>query len=276
MWNQGPGKRSLPNAQVIRPIAVAAFLVFSSYGIFAQSAAPLPAFVVSTIKLSSPDVRGATFRFIGAHRWTANNPTLRDCIAFAYNLAPELISGGPSWIDSERYDIVAALPGETRPPMEQVLRMFQALLADRFKLKFHHGQQQLAHYDLVVRKSGAKINESAPGQDHANLIIAIGPRTATLPARNATIERFASLLQGAVLDRPVVDKTGLSGRYDFNLEFVVDGTRIPPAGPAPVGADIDNKPDIFTAIQQLGLELEPANGPLDAVVIDSVERPDLD
>jgi uncharacterized protein (TIGR03435 family) len=74
----------------------------------------------------------------------------------------------------------------------------------------------------------------------------------------------------------VVDKTGLSGRYDFNLAFVVDDTRITPAGPPPAGADVDSKPDIFTAIQQLGLELEPANGPLDAVVIDSAERPDLD
>src|SRR5258708_1365035 len=86
--------------------------------------------------------------------------------------------------------------------------------------------QQLAHYDLVVGKNGAKINESAPGQDHANLIIAIGPRTATLPARNATIERFASLLQGAVLDRPVVDKTGLSWqkmRVNQGQELVIAG-----------------------------------------------------
>ena len=160
--------------------------------------------------------------------------------------------------------------------MEQVLRMFQALLDDRFKLKFHHGQEQLAHYDLVVGKNGAKIKESAPGQVRANLIIAIGHRTATLPAKNVTIERFASLLQGVVLDRPVVDKTGLSGRYDFDLKFIVEGTRIAPAEPGPVDADVDRAPDIFSAIKQLGLELEPANGPLDAVVIDSAERPDLD
>ena len=81
------------------------------------------------------------------------------------------------------------------------------------------------------------------------------------------------MLQRSVLDRPVIDRTGLSGRYDFDLEWKIDGTQAD-RGPAPAGADSNDKPDIFSAIRELGLRLDPARAPVDVLFIDHVERPD--
>jgi uncharacterized protein (TIGR03435 family) len=202
-----------------------------------------------------------------------------ECIGFAYNLSPGLVSearGVPSWINSERYDIVGETPGEIRPPNEEVLRMFRALLEDRFKLKIHREQKEVSVYNLVLAKDGAKMHESAalPGKE-PGLVIQPGATSARLPARNATVAQFASLLQRVIMDRPVVDKTGLSAKYDFDLEWRHAGTQLdrglPPEKP---GDDPDGKPDIFAAIQQLGLKLEPAKARVEVLVIDHVEKPD--
>jgi len=131
-----------------------------------QSVAPAPSqFEVATIKRSSPDVGFRNFRFVDARRWTANNQTLKECIAHAYSLPPELISGGPAWVDSDKYDVVAIEPGETRPSAEQNMLMFQNLLAGRFKLRFHRERRQMAVYNLIVGKSGPKMTESALGPE---------------------------------------------------------------------------------------------------------------
>jgi uncharacterized protein (TIGR03435 family) len=226
-------------------------------------------FEVSTIRPASPDANGRSFRFVGARRFTANNHTLNEDIGFAYNLTPALISGGPAWADTERYDIVGETPGETRPPNDQVMLMFKALLADRFKLKFHRGQKELSVYNLVVGKNPLKLQEAAGG-DPGLLIQRSSRGTAMLPARNATMAGFASLMQRVVLDRPVVDKTGLTGKYDFDLEWSTDGTRI---GSVDSGSP-ESAPDIFTAIQKFGLKLEATKAMVEVFIIDSAEKPD--
>ncbi len=246
-----------------------ATMLVSACAIFAQ-----PTFEVSTVKPADPDSQGMTFRYAGPRRFTANNHTVKECIGFAYNLTPALMPGGPAWIESDRFDIVGEIPGETQPPRAQLLLMFQALLADRFKLKFHREQKEMTVYNLVVGKNGLKIKESAEGPAAGSLLIGFAPpRGRNLPARNATMEGFASLLQRVVVDRPVIDKTGLSGRYDFDLEWSVDGTRAGQSAPPP-GAELDTQPDITVAIQKLGLKLESAKGMLDVLVIDHVEKPD--
>jgi uncharacterized protein (TIGR03435 family) len=259
-----------------RSIAVAAFIGVSSCGILAQPVATVPVFEVSTIKPASPDANSRSFRFVGARRFTANNHTLKENIGFAYNLTPGLVSGGPVWADSDRYDIVGETPGESRPANEQIQSMFRTLLADRFKLTFHREQKELSIYNLVVGKSGPKIKESTAGPDKEPSLLIHGspPGGAVLPARNGTMAMFASLLQRVVMDRPVVDKTGLIGRYDFDLEFAVDGTRLGGADRPPGGADSEIKPDIFTAIQKLGLRLESTKARVEVLVIDHAERPD--
>jgi uncharacterized protein (TIGR03435 family) len=144
----------------------------------------------------------------------------------------------------------------------QSIPMFQTLLADRFKLQFHREQKLLAVYNLVVEPNTLKITESTAGPAALpSLFIQDSPppRTSTLPARNASIAQFASLIERVVADRPVIDKTGLFGRYNFDLQWSPD---------APSG-----KPDIFTALQQLGLALVPAETLVDTVVVDYAEQP---
>ncbi len=188
-----------------------------------------------------------------------NNHTLKECIGYAFNLSPQLVLGGPAWISFERYDMVAEIPADGNS-----ILTLQALLADRFKLQFHRQQNYSPVYNLVVGQSELKIKQSAAGPaGRPSLFVNISPppSLATLPARNATMAEFAALMQRMAVNRPVIDKTGLSGRYNFDLEWT-------PGKPTP-----DSKPDLFTAIQQLGLELVPAEALLDTIVVDYLERP---
>lgn len=257
-----------------RVLAIATVVFLSSAGMLAQSPAARPAFEVSTIKPSLPDARGFSFQLRGS-RFLAHNHTLRECIAYAYNLTPRLISVGPPWIDAERFDIVGAAAGDNQLRIDRALPMFQTLLEDRFQLKFHREEQQLPVYNLVLGKGELKLTENTTGPDAPKGLIMrpSAPRVLMLPAHNATIAGFISILQRLVLDRPVIDKTGLTGRYDFTLEWRIDGTLADrgPAG-APV-VDTSDKPDIFTAIRGLGLRLEPAKGPVEVMVIDHAEKP---
>jgi uncharacterized protein (TIGR03435 family) len=228
-------------------------------------------FEVATIKPSTYDPGPRWFRFIDARRWTAFNQTLKQCIAQAYKLPPALISGGPAWADSERYEIVAIEPGETRPSAEQNMLRFQNLLAARFQLRFHRERKQMAVYNLTVGKSGPRMTESTLPPEKGNLMISPSPRGGPmLPARAATMERVASVLRD-LLDRPVIDKTGLTKRYDFDLEFSPEGTLLAPAGG--VSEPAGESPNIFTALQRIGLKLEPAKGEVEVIVIDHAEKP---
>ena len=151
--------------------------------------------------------------------------------------------------------------------------MLRKLLAERFSLSFHREPKELSIYTLTVAKNGPKLKEgTAPAEEQQPLAIVIGPNGVLLPAKNATIGEFASVMQRAALDRPVVDRTKLTGRYDFKLAWTPNesqfGGMLPPASPdAP-------EPDLFTAIQQqMGLKLEATRGPVEAMVIDRVSRP---
>jgi uncharacterized protein (TIGR03435 family) len=153
------------------------------------------------------------------------------------------------------------------------MAMLRNLLADRFKLTFHREQKEFSIYELEVAKGGPKLKPSAAAPDEpAQLISTVYPQRMVLPARNATMGDLASLMQRAMLDRPVVDKTGLTGRYDFDLEWAPDETQF--GGEIPTAsADAPSAP-LFSAIQQqLGLKLEAARGPVEALVVDKAERP---
>jgi uncharacterized protein (TIGR03435 family) len=261
---------------MVRQIAVAALALFVS-GSAAQSSAPRPkfdAFEVATIKPVESDAKaGRYIKMDGTHRFVEKDYTLKLLIAAAYDLNPRTISGGPGWVEADHYDILAETPGEVRPTHEEQMSMLRNLLADRFKLSFHREQKEFSIYVLGVAKSGPKLRESAaPPGDPAALISTVYPQRIVLPARNATMADLASLMQRAILDRPVVNKTGLTGRYDFDLEWTVDETQFggeikPPAGDAAA-------PPLFLAVQeQLGLRLEATRGPVEALVIDKAERP---
>ena len=207
------------------------------------------------------------------------------------------IDGGPSWIDSERYKVDAKAEGA---PGQEMMRgpMLQALLEDRFKLKVHRESREVPVYSLVVAKvpkltpfqegSCTILDFSkppAPGEKFTPCAIAMRKRNGTVDwnLHGATLDEFARDL-GSDLDRIIINKTGISGKYDFHLDFAPDETtaglnslRVGPNGepgfPQPAASDPSGGPSIFTAIQELGLKLESAKGPREFLVIERVEKP---
>jgi uncharacterized protein (TIGR03435 family) len=207
------------------------------------------------------------------------------------------ISGGPAWIKTDRYQITAKAEGN---PRQEIMMgpMLQALLVDRCKLKVHRATQEVPVYALTVAKSGLKLHPAKPGSCIPRTLpltllapgqIYCGPTRFTKKGTDLTfdvhgvsLDEFSKMLDG-VMDRPVVDKTGVAGKFDFGVEFAPDET-IPTAlrifrradshdGPAATPSDPIG-PSIFTALQeQLGLKLQPAKGPGVRLVIDNVERP---
>jgi uncharacterized protein (TIGR03435 family) len=232
-----------------------------------------PVFEVATIKPSNPDAPGKAFR-VNGRQFSTLNTTLSDMITFAYSLHAKQIASGPDWLDKEKYDITAKPDGEGQPNDKQWKMMLQKLLANRFQLTFHREKKELPVYAIVVAKSGSKLTKSEGDPNGLPGLFFRG--LGDLPARNANMADFAGLLQAAVLDRPVVDQTGLSGRYDFTLKWTPDESQFTGMG-AHVPTPTDNPdapPDLFTAIQeQLGLRLESTKAPVDVLVIDRIEKP---
>ncbi len=263
------------------------------------SGAPLPSFEVASIKPNrSGDRRIALMMPPG--RISAKNVTTKFLIEYAYNVKDPQISGGPGWINSERYDVEAkvsdAFADQTRKlspdeRQEQLRLMMQSLLADRFKLTLRRETKELPVFALVVAKNGPKLQESkdVPGPDRLKGADELKGRRMAMMGRGQLNMTAAptSLLADALsrqLGRNVVDKTGLKGNYDFTLKWTPDesqgrmfggpdGGEGPPRGEAAPATDASG-PTIFTALQeQLGLKLESQKGPVETLVIESVERP---
>ena len=232
-----------------------------------------PEFEVATIKPATPDRPGKAFMVRG-RQFSTINTTLNDLITFAYGIHAKQITGGPSWMETEKFDLAAQPGGEGQPNDKQWKGMVQKLLADRYKLTFHRDKKELGVYAIVVGKNGPKLTKSEGNPSGLPGLFFRG--LGVLPATNATMADFAGVLQGAVLDRPVIDQTGLTGRWDFTLTWTPDefqfggmGAKIPP--PTNKAAA---PPDLFTAFQeQLGLKLESTKAPAEVFVIDRVAKP---
>jgi uncharacterized protein (TIGR03435 family) len=255
-----------------------ALFVLAGHGMLGQSPATRPVFdefEVATIKPTTLDwpAGGRFIRMQTAHQFVARNYTLRVVLAAAFSLTPRAVSGGPSWVDSDRYDIVAKAPGEVRPNTDEQMAMLRKLLMDRFGLIFHREKREFPIYALTIAKNGSKLTASTPDpspEGSPPLVFVLSPMGARLTARDASMGEFAWVMQRSALDRAVVDQTGLSGRFDFDLAWSPDQTQfdgnVPPGNP--------DEPDLFAAVQQqLGLRLEATRGPIDAIVIDQVMRP---
>ena len=269
-----------------RPLFLAA-LVLSAAGIMAQSPAPVPqvpavahptfdAFDAATIRPANTDTKGRYLIMQGTHRFVGKYYTLDLLIAAAYDLNPHEISGGPGWAGSDHFDILAITPGDVRPTHDEQMKMLRNLLSDRFKLTFHREQRIFSIYQLELASGGIKLKPStAAADDPPALISTVYPQRIVLPARNATMGDFTSMMQRAMLDRPVVDRTGLTGRYDFDLEWAPDETQF--GGEIPAAPADTPLPPLFVAIQeQLGLRLEATRGPVQGLIVDKAERPTAD
>ena len=197
------------------------------------------------------------------------------------------VIGEPSWSTTEGFDIEAKVapadvPTLAKMTFEQRRTMFQQILTDRFKMVAHHETRELPIYILTVAKGGSKLKPSVPDDPAATTPRRRGlmGRPGGITATDAQLWMLIPML-ARQLGRPIVDKTGLTGNYDYTLDYTNDrGTLPPPAGgapPAPPSAPPppeQSGPDIFTAIQeQLGLKLESSKGPVDVIVIDHIEKP---
>ena len=238
--------------------------------------APRPhfdAFDVATIKpVESYAKAGRFFKMEGQNRWIATNFTLKNLLALAYDLNPRTISGGPGWIDSQQFNIEAITPGDVRPVRLEQMQMLRALLVERFKLTFHRQQKEFSIYELSIAKGGPKLKAATKPDDPPQLIGIVYPGKIEVPATSVTMDDFVAMLQRATLDRPTVNKTGLTGKYDFTLTWAQDETQY--GGEVPKAPEDAQSPPLFTAIQeQLGLKLEATHGMVSALVIDNAERP---
>jgi len=231
-----------------------------------------PVFDVTVIKPSDLGAPGKGIRVQGRQLSTLNF-SVSDMITLAYGIHVRQITGAPAWIESEKYNVTAKPAGEGQPNTKQWKIMLQKMLADRFQLTFHHEKKELSVYAITLGKNGPKLTKSAG--DPNGLYGAGGPPGA-FSARNANMGDFAEVMQSTMLDRPVVDQTGLSGRFDFQLKFTPDETQYAGAGARvpPPADDATAPPDLFTALQeQLGLKLQATKAPVDVIVIDRVQKP---
>src|SRR5579863_1446519 len=272
-------------------LAGSAYLAMASGLAFAQPPQPGPAFNAASVKPAAHSVRN----FLGGPG--TRNPeqisytyaSLQELLLRAYGLDDPKSISGPSWLDAQRYDITAKLPPGTTK--EQFQKMLQDLLTDRLKLATHHESKDVPAYDLVLAEGGLKLKlgevpetvKLPPSPEHGNypilpgddsvpaMAIAMGEGRGYLKARQEPPFVLAKMLSGPV-GRPIVDKTGVTARYDFTLDFDL---RLA-AGQAPkeaAGSTDDPTPSVFDALeQQLGLKLVESKTKISILVVDRAEK----
>ena len=231
-----------------------------------------PGFDVATIKPSKPDAEGKGF-IVDGRTFKTINTSLVDMLTFAYSLQQKQIVGADAFGD-QKYDLEGTPDVEGTPNSEQLRGMLQKLLADRFALKTHRDKKEMSAYVLTVAKTGNKMSKSdADGNSLPGLFF---QGLGVLNVRNATMTDFAELMQSAVLDRPVVDQTGLAGRWNFLLKWTPDDSQFGGMGAkVPPPTDAANAPPaLFTAMpEQLGLRLDATKTQVPVLVVDSVSKP---
>jgi len=301
--------RRVPSLIVGLAFAVVA-LISGAPRLRAQApAATNPTFEVASVKPNRSGPGPIRLGFAPGGRFMATNVTLRMLIGVAYG-APRIlpdfqILGGPKWLESERFDIVAKADGDPKPgpngPPPEMFLMMRALLAERFQLMVHSETKEMAIYMLVMAKSDGQAGSQlhAASVDCAALMAAARARGGQPPpppqpgerpqcgirlfpgnmvAGGMPLAQLANTLSSLpAVNRVVVDKTGLTGNFDWDLKWTPD--QMPPAaealpGAPPLPAIDPNGPSLFTAVQeQLGLKLESTKGPVDVLVIDRAEHP---
>jgi uncharacterized protein (TIGR03435 family) len=266
-------------------------IVFAACFAAGQTAPSQPAFEVASIKPSNPEGGGMQIGVSPGGVFTAKNVTLKALIQQAYEVRDFQISGGPGWLDTERYDITAK--GQTgvseddvrkmtkeqrRRLEEQLLTEVRSLLGDRFQLRVHQDTKDLPVFALAVAKGGAKLKPAADGGDAGGGLTLRRGETGKweMTGNRVPLASLVKILAKQV-GRTVVDQTGLTGDYDFKMTFSPDiGQQSPDPGDeggSRPAVDADG-PSIFSALQvQLGLKLDAQKGPVEVVVIDSVQKP---
>ena len=207
----------------------------------------------------------------------AGSISLAGLIAFTFQLHPTQISGLPGWAETEGYEVVARLPQGGDPSDVQVRTMLKNLLQSRFGLSFHTEKRELSVYAIGIGKNGPAGIKMVKNATNGERVGAQGLGRTVF--NGVTMAGLAGQLQLRVLDRPVIDRTGLTDRYDFTLNWRPDEFQFPLLSTIQreywiSAAVADGLPDLFTAIQeQLGLKLDATKAPVDVLVIDKVSKP---
>jgi uncharacterized protein (TIGR03435 family) len=222
-----------------------------------------PAYAVAAIKPHDPASHHQGFRADG-DRFLIQNETVTSLIQIAYSIHPRQIIDAPDWLRKDPYDIDGKPDAEGEPSLHQQQEMIQKILADRFKLKFHREQRELPVYAIQIEKGGSKLKPAADPDAQADQGGSGHGTEQTITYTSSSIGDFIMGEQFFV-DRPLVDQTGLTGRYDFSIRYTYDEART---------TDPNAPPGLFTAVQeQLGLKFQPTKAPVDVFVIDHVEHP---
>jgi uncharacterized protein (TIGR03435 family) len=249
--------------------AIGGIGILEATAILGQTPAPRPQFEVASIKPADPGYRPGR---LGASIQTSKGllvtpgATLKEMIAAAYALESYQVSGGAAWADSARFAVEAKpTNGATR---EQLLPMLQPLLADRFKLAFHRETRQLAVYALVVARNGPKLHRLKPGTESE-------PGKLNRLGRNVDMAWFARYLTHFGADKPVIDKTGLAGNFDLDLDMekILAEAASGGAEGTPPGINSIFEATVNALDDRLGLKLAPTKAPVEVLVIDRAERP---
>jgi uncharacterized protein (TIGR03435 family) len=223
-----------------------------------------PDWEVVTVKPGDPNNKNGVMTTRGRHM-VIQNQTPEAMLRLAYGVQRSQIVGAPEWIKTERFDVDGVPDVDGQPNMKQFQVLVQKVLAERFGLKSHHEQREMPVFALAVAKDGPKMDLSKGDPNGLPDNEGMGGNGRQIRKfTNVSMSDLALMLQPHV-DRPVVDQTGLKGRYDFKLQWTVDEAQ---------ATDADAPPGLFTAIQeQIGLKLDPAKAPVDVLVIDHVEKP---
>jgi len=233
---------------------ISAFLILAG-GLILAGALHAQKFEAASIHPNSSGRDGSVVDFEDTGLLRANNVSLRTLIRSAYSLQDDQITGGPKWLDSDRYDIEARTGHAIRAAEEKAF--LQDLLADRFQLKTHTEKRELPVYRLEVAKSGFLLKPSQANSSQIRQTRGAG-RNQIMVVR-ISIHQFAGML-GKSLGRIVQDNTGITGDYDFTFTWDPEGAS-------------DSVPSVFAALQeQMGLRLEAGKAIMDVLVIDSAEK----
>ena len=254
----------------------------------AQTQTP-PQFEVATVKPADPNAQGIRIMFQPGGGLKVEGGSVKMLITLAYNVREFQISGGPSWLSSDRYDILAKAEQPTEPipfpKMTEAQRTefqqgikdrLKTLLADRFHLVVRQEMKEMPVYALTQAKSGSKLKVSAPDDPEKPGMRGIMMRPGMITGTFGDLRILVDSLSN-IVGRPVIDKTGLDGKYDWKLEWTPDRSQMSPGMVRPENPA--NPPDIsglsiYTALEeQLGLKLEAQKAPAPVIIVDKAEKP---
>jgi uncharacterized protein (TIGR03435 family) len=252
---------------MLRTIGSVSLFLFNAGMVFSQPAATAPAFEVASVKADTAGTnegggRGREIVTPSPSGISMINVRLKSVIVWAYHLQPVQVTG-PAWLDVDRFDVVAKASGAASEDQQRL--MMQKLLVDRFKLAFHHETKEMQAFVVSVAKTGLK---AKPSDSEGEMSIQPAGEMAASVQR-ATVSKLAEMLSGP-LQAPVIDETGLTGKYDFKLDlanFMMSMDRTQPMGISDVIPIL-----IQAAQQQLGIKIEQRKVPVELMIVDHLEK----